>query len=123
MLSRQSQGNELDLDEVVRAMADRRANGHATERLYRDARNDERDLAVAVLLDTSRSTESSVHGASVISVAREALVALARGLDACGDRSRSTPSPRCGATASSFDICKTFDRAARFRASMLASRA
>ncbi len=86
LMSRQIAGDELDLDEVVRARADWRACGMGSERLYRAARNEERDLAVAVLMDVSRSTESAVHGRSVISIAREALVALARGLDACGDR-------------------------------------
>ncbi|WP_374545061.1 nitric oxide reductase D protein, partial [Rhodoblastus sp.] len=41
MLSRQVEGGEIDLDECVRALADRRANGEASDRLYRDARNEE----------------------------------------------------------------------------------
>jgi nitric oxide reductase NorD protein len=110
MLSRQAQGVELDLDELVRAVADRRAGGHTTERLYRDVRNEERDLAVAVLLDTSRSTESSVHGASVISIAREALVALARGLDACGDRVALYAFSSLRRDRVFIDVCKTFDQ-------------
>jgi nitric oxide reductase NorD protein len=40
---------------------------------------------VAVLVDVSRSTESYVGEKSVIDVEREALVALAEGLQACGD--------------------------------------
>ena len=72
MLSRQLEGGEIDLDECVRAACDRRAGGEASERLYRDARNEERDLAVAVLFDCSRSTESAVEGRPVIAVAREA---------------------------------------------------
>src|SRR5690606_11130434 len=36
--------------------------------------------------DVSRSTESAVTGRAVIDIAREALTALAWGLDACGDR-------------------------------------
>jgi nitric oxide reductase NorD protein len=85
MLSRQIEGGEIDLDECVRALADRRANGEASDRLYRDACNEERDLAVAVLFDSSRSTESAVSGRPVIAIAREALIALAHGLQACGD--------------------------------------
>lgn len=109
LLARQAEGSELDLDEVVRAVADRRANGLAAERLYRDARNEERDLAVAVLLDASRSTESSVHGASVIAVAREALVALARGLNACGDHVAIYAFSSLRKDRIFVDICKTFD--------------
>ena len=109
MLSRQSEGSELDLDEVVRALADRRAGGPVTDRLYRDARNEERDLAVAVLLDVSRSTESAVHGRSVISVAREALEALARGLDACGDQVGLYAFSSVRRDRVFVDICKRFD--------------
>jgi len=109
MLSRQSEGSELDLDEVVRALADRRAGGPVTDRLYRDARNEERDLAVAVLLDASRSTESAVHGRPVISVAREALEALARGLDACGDQVALYAFSSVRRDRVFVDVCKTFD--------------
>lgn len=109
MLSRQSEGVELDLDEVVRALADRRAGGFVSERLYRDARNEERDLAVAVLLDASRSTESAVHGRSVISIAREALEALARGLDACGDQVALYAFSSVRRDRVFIDVCKTFD--------------
>ncbi len=109
MLSRQSEGSELDLDEVVRSLADRRAGGPVSDRLYRDARNEERDLAVAVLLDASRSTESAVHGKSVISVAREALEALARGLDACGDQVALYSFSSVRRDRVFVDICKGFD--------------
>lgn len=109
MLSRQSEGSELDLDEVVRALADRRAGGPVSDRLYCDARNEERDLAVAVLLDASRSTESAVHGKPVISIAREALEALARGLDACGDQVALYAFSSVRRDRVFVDVCKTFD--------------
>ena len=114
VLGRQTEGDELDLDEVVRAMSDRRAGGEASDRLYRDARNDERDLAVAVLFDASRSTESAVGskdglGRPVIAVAREALVALARGLDACGDDLALYAFSSLKREKVFFDICKNFD--------------
>jgi len=109
MLSRQSEGSELDLDEVVRALADRQAGGPISERLYRDARNEERDLAVAVLLDVSRSTESAVHGRTVISIAREALEALARGLDACGDQVALYAFSSVRRDRVFVDVCKAFD--------------
>jgi len=109
MLSRQFEGGELDLDEVVRAAADRLACGQGGERLYRAARNEERDLAVAVLLDASRSTESSVQGQPVIAVAREALLALARGLDACGDQVGLYAFSSLRRDRVFVDICKSFD--------------
>jgi nitric oxide reductase NorD protein len=109
MLSRQSEGSEVDLDEFVRATADRLASGHGGERLYRDARNEERDLAVAVLFDASRSTESAVNGQPVIAVAREALVALAHGLRACGDSVALYAFSSLRKERVFVDVCKTFD--------------
>ena len=109
MLSRQSEGSELDLDELVRAAADRRACGQSSERLYRDARNEERDLAVAILFDSSRSTESAVNGKPVIAVAREALVALAHGLQACGDDVALYAFSSLRKERVFVDVCKSFD--------------
>ncbi|WP_294532219.1 VWA domain-containing protein [uncultured Rhodoblastus sp.] len=109
MLSRQSEGSELDLDEFLRAKADRLACGHGSESFYRDARNEERDLAVAILFDCSRSTESAVNGQQVIAVAREALVALARGLQACGDDVALYAFSSLRKERVFVDICKSFD--------------
>jgi len=85
MLRRQPDGFDLDLDEAVRAHCDRIASGVAGDRLYCAIRDDERDLAVSVLFDSSRSTESAVSGRPVIEIAREALVALVGGVEGCGD--------------------------------------
>src|SRR5690606_31757003 len=82
----QPDGEELDLDATLRAMADLRATGRGSDRIWRQSRPENRDLAVSILLDVSRSTESAVTGRPVIDIAREALTALAWGLDACGDR-------------------------------------
>lgn len=78
-------GDELDIESTVRAAADLRARGEASERIWRQTRPLKRDLAVSCLLDVSRSTESAVHGRQVIEIEHEALAALAWGLDACGD--------------------------------------
>ena len=85
ILPRQLEGDELDLDAAVQARVELQASGEASERVYRATRTAERDLSVAILFDGSRSTESAVGGRSVIEVAREALTALAWGLEACGD--------------------------------------
>lgn len=79
-------GEELDDDLVVRAAAELRATGQGNERIWRQARPLARNLAVSILLDVSRSTESAVTGRAVIEIERDALTALAWGLDACGDR-------------------------------------
>jgi nitric oxide reductase NorD protein len=85
IVRRQTDGFDLDIDEVIRARCDFLASGEASDRLYSAIRDDERDLAVSVLIDTSRSTESAVSGRPVIEIAREALAALVGGIDACGD--------------------------------------
>jgi nitric oxide reductase NorD protein len=82
----QPDGEDLDMDATLRAMADLRATGRGSDRIWRQARRESRDLAVSILLDVSRSTESAVTGRAVIDIAQEALVALAWGLEACGDR-------------------------------------
>lgn len=82
----QPDGEDLDLDAALRSVADLRAAGRGSDRIWRQARPENRDLAVSILLDVSRSTESAVTGRPVIDIAREALTALAWGLDACGDR-------------------------------------
>lgn len=83
---RQIDGAELDLDALITAQADLAATGQGSDRIWQSARLIDRDLAVAFLIDTSRSTEAAVGDTSVIDVAREALAALATGIDAAGDR-------------------------------------
>lgn len=78
-------GDELDTEAVVRARADFVATGETRDRIWRKTQPLARDLAVSILLDVSRSTESAVSGRAVIDIEREALAALAWGLDACGD--------------------------------------
>ncbi|MGC1503871.1 MAG: VWA domain-containing protein [Sulfitobacter sp.] len=83
---RQIDGSELDLDAVITTQADLAATGDGSDRIWQSARQIDRDLAVAFLIDTSRSTEAAVGDTSVIDVAREALAALAGGIDAAGDQ-------------------------------------
>ncbi|MES0826495.1 nitric oxide reductase activation protein NorD [Ruegeria sp. SCP11] len=78
-------GDQLDIEATVRAETDRLASGEGNERIWMQSRPVARDLAVSILLDVSRSTESAVTGRAVIDIEREALAALAWGLNACGD--------------------------------------
>ncbi|SDD43264.1 nitric oxide reductase activation protein NorD [Ruegeria marina] len=78
-------GDQLDIEAAVRAETDRLASGEGNERIWMQSRPEARDLAVSILLDVSRSTESAVTGRAVIDIEREALAALAWGLNACGD--------------------------------------
>jgi hypothetical protein len=73
----QPDGEELDMDAAVRSYSDLHAYGEGTDRIWRQSRPQRRDLAVSILLDISRSTESAVTGGAVIDIEREALAALA----------------------------------------------
>lgn len=84
-LTRQVDGHDIDIAAAVAARVDLATTGEHTDRVYLATRSQERDLAVSILLDASRSTETYVAGRQVIDIAREALLALAWGLDACGD--------------------------------------
>ncbi len=86
LLPRQVDGPELDLDVLIAAQVAIRATGQGSDRIFRDLRHVERDLSVAILMDCSRSTESVVGNRSIIDTTREALAALAGGIDAAGDR-------------------------------------
>ncbi|MCP5036817.1 MAG: VWA domain-containing protein, partial [Rhodobacteraceae bacterium] len=85
ILPRQLDGDELDIEAVIASQVELRATGEGHNRVYRAARTQDRDLAISVLMDTSRSTESSIGERTVIDVEKEALAALAWGLEACGD--------------------------------------
>lgn len=86
LLPRQVDGAELDLDALIAAQVAIRATGQGSDRILRDLRNMERDQSVAILMDCSRSTESVIGTRSIIDTMREALAALACGIDAAGDR-------------------------------------
>lgn len=84
-LTRQIDGHDIDIAAAIEARVELATTGEHSDRVYIASRTQERDLAVSILLDASRSTESYVAGRQVIDIAREALLALAWGLDACGD--------------------------------------
>ncbi len=83
---RQIDGAELDLDAVLTARADMVATGRGSDRIWQAARQIDRDVSVAFLIDTSRSTEAAIGDTSIIDVARDTMAALAAGIDAAGDR-------------------------------------
>ncbi len=81
----QMDGAEFDMEALIRSRCDFAARGQGSDAIYLQARQQARDLAVAVLIDVSRSTESWIEGRQVIEVEREALAALTLGLSATGD--------------------------------------
>lgn len=82
---RQRQGDDVDLDALVEALALRRA-GHEDPRVYLQRQRRRRDVATTVLLDTSLSTDSWVQERRVLDVAREAALALGEVAHGLGDR-------------------------------------
>lgn len=85
LLRAQLDGPDLDTDALVRSQAELAAGGTGSDRIYLEHREQSRDLAVAILVDVSLSTESWVEDRRVIDVEKEALLALVHGLAACGD--------------------------------------
>jgi nitric oxide reductase NorD protein len=82
---RQADGDDLDLDALVRARADLAASGAVSDRLYTQTRTAARDLSVAVLVDVSLSTDAWIDDRRVLDVEKEALSVFLSGLAACGD--------------------------------------
>lgn len=83
----QPDGDEVDLDAVVRRAGERRAGREGDDRIYIRREKHERDVAVAFLVDVSGSTSRTLdHGRRVIDVEIEGLVLLCEALEAVGDQ-------------------------------------
>jgi nitric oxide reductase NorD protein len=86
-VGRQDDGPDLDLSAYVSAFADWRAGHPGHDRFYVATRPGRRDLALALLVDVSASTDSWVSGGQrIIDVEKESLIVLLEALDALGDR-------------------------------------
>jgi nitric oxide reductase NorD protein len=85
MLRAQLDGNDLDLDAVVRARSDIAAGGQGSDRIHMASLPQAHDLAVTILVDVSLSTDAWFDNRRVLDVEKEALLVLAHGLSACGD--------------------------------------
>ncbi len=81
----QSDGDELDMDALIRAQCDLAATGEGSHKIFSTTRQSARDLSVSILIDISRSSESWIDGRQVMEISKEALMALTLGLTACGD--------------------------------------
>ena len=83
----QSDGDEVDLDAVVRRAGEQRAGLEGDDRLYIRREKRAREVAVAFLIDISGSTSRDLGtGRRVIDIEREGLVLLCEALDAVGDQ-------------------------------------
>ncbi len=87
-LNRQSEGSELDLESYINFLTDRK-HGHVNSDtpIYRDLRNETRDLSCMLLADLSLSTDAHINNTSrVIDVIRDALYLFSEALSVTGDR-------------------------------------
>ncbi len=80
-------GEDLDIDRVVEAQVAMRIGQQPSDRLYIRRQREERDVAVAFLLDMSSSTNESADGSHrrIIDVEKQALIVAAEALNALGD--------------------------------------
>ena len=73
------------MDALVRTQCDFLAHGNHTDQIYMRIHRQARDLAVAILVDVSLSTDSWVNNLRILDVEKEALITLASGLSTCQD--------------------------------------
>ncbi|MCB8821480.1 nitric oxide reductase activation protein NorD [Microvirga rosea] len=85
ILRAQPDGEELDIDALVRARSDLLSGGSGSDRVHLASKRQAHDLAVTLLVDVSLSTDAWVDNRRVLDVEKEALLVLAHGLAACGD--------------------------------------
>ena len=86
-LAGQPDGENLDIDAVVRRAAEQRAGFEGSDRIYVRHEKKVRDVAVVFLVDVSGSTGRQLDGnRRVIDVERESLVLLCEALEAVGDQ-------------------------------------
>ena len=84
---KQQEGDELDLDALVDALADREAGAPMTDKVFVRRDKKQRDVAVVFLLDMSDSTDRIVSdGQRIIDVEKQGLVLLLEAVGRIDDR-------------------------------------
>ncbi len=81
LLKRQSQGDDVDIDALVEALADSRDGSEMSDKLFQHMHRADRNMAVMFMVDMSGSTKGWINEAE-----REALVMLCEVLETLGDR-------------------------------------
>ncbi|WGZ95313.1 MAG: nitric oxide reductase activation protein [Candidatus Thiothrix putei] len=81
LLKRQSQGDDVDIDALVEALADSRDGSEMSDKLFQHMHRADRSMAVMFMVDMSGSTKGWINDAE-----REALVMLCEVLEKLGDR-------------------------------------
>lgn len=85
---RRPEGDDIDFDQAIRALVDRRAGAEPDLRVYQSQVKDGRDIAVLLLLDLSQSLTDKLPGGegTLLTLAQEAVTLLAWAVEALGDR-------------------------------------
>lgn len=84
--SRQRDGDDIDINAYIKALAERQAGLPLEDCLYQSVRPARRDIAIALLIDISASTDGWVsHDLRIIDVEKEALLLVCQALTALGD--------------------------------------
>ncbi len=81
LLKRQNQGDEIDIDALVEALADAQHGEEMSDNVYTKMHRHERHIAVVFMVDMSGSTQGWINTAE-----REALILLCEALETLGDR-------------------------------------
>jgi hypothetical protein len=107
----QTDGEELDLDALIRRAADQAAGAEPSDRIYIRREKRERDVAVAFLVDLSGSTSRQLETGNrrVIDVEKEGLVLLCEALEAVGDQYALYGYSGRGRAQVDFVVMKEFD--------------
>lgn len=110
-LRRQDDGDEVDIDAAVEAIADQHAGLTPSDRLYTRRVKHGRDVAVAFLVDMSSSTQQLVHGTgrSILDIEKESLLLMAEALESLGDAYAIYGFSGYGRARVSFYVAKEFD--------------
>ncbi|MFO0701339.1 MAG: VWA domain-containing protein [Nitrospira sp.] len=106
----QMDGEDVDLDAVVRRTGEQRAGAEGDDHVYIRREKHERDVAVAFLVDISGSTSRALdNGRRVIDIEKEGLVLLCEALEAVGDQYGLYAYSSQGRTQVEFLTIKDFD--------------
>jgi nitric oxide reductase NorD protein len=113
----QLDGEDLDMDAVVRRLADLAAGIEPSERVYVRREKRERDVAAAILVDLSGSTSRQVdQGRRIIDIEKQGLILLSEALSAIGDQFAVYGYSGQGRQHVDFVVIKAFDELVMRRA-------
>jgi hypothetical protein len=106
-----SDGDDIDIDAVIRSRTQVKAGGAALDGLYLRRVRRDRDVAVAFLVDLSSSTNETANadGKCVLDVEKEALILAAEAVNAIGDSCAIYGFSGYGREQVAFYVAKRFD--------------